>query len=332
MADNTIIQQGYFTSTGVAVNIPLRSGIDWMKVYNTTVAAASQTTAVGVEYYWQAGFPAGYAWEYKKAGSGVAGANLVTYNSSGGFTYYDSSLVSYGSINATVTAVSTATTPVVSNSGTNGLSAGQTVRLFNIATAKELSGMDFTVGQATLTSGSFSLDYMGTLQVAGTTGSWMLVNSDPIYYPSRRYIGAALDEGDGTTLFTCTVTHGFKVGQTVRLNISQAYGSWANVNNQTFTIVAANSAYPYNTITLDLDSSNLGAWEVPVGSAFPFTPAQIIPVGENTAVAIADSVNTLSDATLNVSAIGMTLAAGTNSPAGVNGNKIFWVAGKSFSI
>ena len=34
MSDNTIIQQGFFTSAGAAVNIPLRSSVDWMRVYN----------------------------------------------------------------------------------------------------------------------------------------------------------------------------------------------------------------------------------------------------------------------------------------------------------
>ena len=42
--DNTIIQQGMFTSTGSSVTVNLRSDVDWMMVYNTTEAAASQTT------------------------------------------------------------------------------------------------------------------------------------------------------------------------------------------------------------------------------------------------------------------------------------------------
>jgi hypothetical protein len=330
MSDNTIIQQGSFTSTGAAVNIPLRSGVDWMKVYNTTVAAASQTTAIGVEYYWQAGFPAGYAWEYKKAGSGVAGANLVTYNSSGGFTYYDSSLVSYGAINATVTAVSDASIPVVSNSGTNGLSAGQVVRLFNIGVAKALSGMDFTVGLNTLTSGTFSLDFMDDLEVAGTTGSWMLVNSNPLYYPRRRFVGGML--ADTTTLISLTVRHDYQVGQKVRLSVSDAYGAWSALNGVECTIISIANTGLSNYIEVDVDSSNYGTWLTPVAAGYPFTPAQVVPVGENTALAISEGLNILSDATVNTSEIGMTLGAGANGPAGQNNDVIFWVAGKSFSI
>jgi hypothetical protein len=55
--ENTIIQQGRFTSTGAAKTLQIRSDIDWMKIYNVTVAAGAQTTAVGVEYYWQKGMP-----------------------------------------------------------------------------------------------------------------------------------------------------------------------------------------------------------------------------------------------------------------------------------
>ena len=69
MADNTIIQQGRFTSTGVTKVIQLRSDIDWMRVYNLTVADNNQTTAVGVEYYWQRGFAQDTGIEYKKSKS-----------------------------------------------------------------------------------------------------------------------------------------------------------------------------------------------------------------------------------------------------------------------
>lgn len=333
MSDNTIIQQGSFTSAGVAVNIPLRSGVDWMKVYNTTVATNAQTTAVGVEYYWQLGFPAGYAWEYKKAGAGVAGANLVTYNSSAGFTYYDSSLLSYGVIKSTITAISTAAQPVVTNSGTNGLSAGQVVRLFNVAGAKELNAIDYTVGQGTLSTTTFSLDFANQLQVAGTTGSFMLVNSSPIFYPSNRVISIATAIDATELLLTFTVTHSYKVGQILRLNFSPAYGAWSQLNGVQATITAIDNSYPQNDVSLAVDATSLGSFpsSAVLLAAYPYTAASVVPVGEDTALALADGLNVLGDATINQSSIGMTLAAGANSPAGVTSDVIFWVAGKSFS-
>lgn len=328
MADNTIIQQGFFTSTGSAVNISLRSGIDWMRVYNTTIAAANQTTAVGVEYYWQLGFPDGAQWEYLKSNAAAA-ANLSQYLTSGGFTYIDSSLNQYGVVNATVTAVSTASIPVVSNSGTNGLSAGSIVRLLNVAGAPQLGGIDFTVGYNTLSTSTFSLDYMAQLSVAGTTGSWMLIKFDPIYYPRRRYITKITQAS--LAVVTLSVTHGYQVGQLVRMVVPSEFGM-VEMNGLQATIVAVNTTTTSgNTITLDIDSSAFTAFAYPLAAAYPFSPALVVPMGEDTAYAEYAGVNVLSDATVNTAFIGMQLAAGANSPAGANGNVIYWVAGKSFS-
>ncbi len=330
MSDNTIIQQGFFTSTGMMQTISLRSGVDWMRVYNSSIAAANQTTAVGVEFYWQNGFPVGAQWEYLKSNATNA-ANLSQYLTSGGFTYIDSSLFNYGATNPTITAISTALQPVVTNSGTNGLIAGQTVRIFNESGAPQVNSIDYTVGQGTLSSTTFSLDYAAKLSVAGTTGSWMLVNSTALFYPSLRYVGIMASDGPGLTAITLTVTHNYQVGQTVRLNVGPAYGVWSTLNGMLGTIVSASSTYPNNEIVVNIDSSSLAAFVSPLAAAVPFTAATVVPVGENTSVAESNNVNIVSDATLNTGYIGMNLAAGVNSPAGVSGNVIYWQAGKSFS-
>lgn len=327
MSSNTTMLQGAFTATGDAIYIPLRAGIDWMRVYNTTVAAASQTTAVGVEYYWQLGFPAAAAWEYKKAGSSVAGANLITYNTTGGFTYYDSSLQTYGTVNATTTAVSTAAIPVVTNTGTNGLSAGQVVRILSQTAAPQLGGLDFTVGINTLSSTTFSLDYMAQLTVAGTDGSWMLVDFDPIFYPAHRYITSITSSGfESVVVFS--VTHGYQVGQILRFNVSSAYGM-SQINGLSGTIVSVDTAD--NSVNVAIDSSSFTAFAFPLAAAYPFTPASATPVGEDSAFALASNVNVLNDATLNISSIGMILAAGANGPAGSEDDVIYWQAGTVFS-
>jgi hypothetical protein len=333
MSDNTIIQQGQFFSAGVAATIPLRAGVDWMRVYNTTVASNGQTTPVGVEYYWQRGFDAGFSWQYKKAGSANAGANLVAYISGNGFTYFDSSLISYGVIMNTITAVSTASVPVVTNSGTNGIIAGQVVRLFNIGVAKQLSSIDFSVGGNTLSSTTFSLDYAAQLNIAGTTGSFMVVNSSPIFYPPSRYISTATPSGN-STIFELTVAHNYQVGQSVRLNFGAAYGAWSQLNGVLGNITSFQNTYPNNTITVDVNSSSLGAYpsSSTLSAAYPFTYASVAPVGEDTALALSDNLNILSDATNNTGQIGMILGAGTTGPAGSFGDNIFWVAGKSFSV
>ncbi len=329
MADFTLIQQGRFTSTGASVTIPLRSGVDWMRVYNTTVAAANQTTAIGVEYYWQFGFPAGAQWEYLKSNAAAA-ANLSQYLTSGGFTYVDSSLTPNGVVNATVTAVSSASIPVVTNTGTNGLNAGDIVRLFAITGGVQLGGMDFTVGYNTLSTTTFSLDYMAQI-AAATTGSWMKINYDALYYPRRRFITKITQAANAVV--TLSVTHGYLPGQKVKLLVPEDFGM-IEMDALYATIIAVNTTTTSgNTITLDIDSTAFTAFAFPTSSVgLSFTPAQVVPVGENSAEALVLGVDFLNDATINTGYIGMSLAAGANSPAGQNADVIYWVAGTSFNV
>lgn len=328
MANDTIIQQGRFTSTGSAQTIQLRSDLDWMKVYNTTIAAANQTTAVGVEYYWQRGFPAGSQWEYLKSNAAAA-ANLSQYKTTGGFTLVDTSLQQPGNLTSTITAVSNASIPVVTNSGTNGLNAGDVVRLINIAGAQQLGGVDFTIGYNTLSTTTFSLDYMSQI-VAGTTGSWRKINYDPLYYPRRRTITKITKAS--SAVVTMSVTHGYQVGQAVRFVVPAAFGM-VEMDGLLGTITAIDTTTTTgNTITVNIDSSSFTTFAFPVTGSYPFTFAEVVPVGEDTAHALTSGVDILTDATINTGYIGIILAAGANSPAGQVNDVIYWVAGKSFSV
>jgi len=326
--DNTIVQQGRFTATGSAVTLEIRSDIDWMAVYNVTQAAASQTTAVGVKYYWQRGFPNAAKWATFKSNAANA-ANLDQYITSSGFTLVDSSVQTPGVLNATITAISAAAIPVVTNSGTNGLSAGDIVRLFNVASAQQVGGFDFTVGYNTLSATTFSLDYMPTI-VAGTTGSWRKINFDPIFYPRRRYITKITAAQNAVV--TMSVTHGYKVGQQVRMVVPAAFGM-IQMDGLLATITAINTTTTSgNSITLDVDSSTFTAFAWPLSAAVPFTAAEVVPVGEDTAFALSAGVDILSDATLNTGFLGMVLAGGVNNPGGAASDVVYWVAGKSFSV
>lgn len=326
--DNTIIQQGRFTSDATAKILAIRSDVDWMRVYNITIAAASQTTAIGVEYYWQRGFPADAKWSYLKSNAAAA-ANLSQYITSNGFTLIDSSVQTPGVLTATITAISNAAIPVVTNSGTNGLSAGDVVRLINVAGAQQVGGFDFTVGYNTLSTTTFSLDYMSQI-VAGTTGSWRKLNFDPIFYPRRRTITKITKATQAVV--TLSVTHGYKVGQLVRMVVPAAYGM-IEMNGIQATIVAIDTTTTSgNTITIDVDSSAFTTFAFPLTADVPFTPAEVVPMGEDTAEALALSQDILSDATLNTAYIGMKLAGGANCPGGAASDVMYWVAGKSFSV
>lgn len=325
--DNTIIQQGSFTSDGSSVRLDIRSDVDWMYVYNLTQAAAAQTVAVGVKYYWQRGMATGAKWTTFKSNAANA-ANLEAYTTSLGFTLLDTSIQTPGSLQATITAISNAAIPVVSNSGTNGLAAGDVVRLYNVTSAQQVGGMDFTVGYNTLTGGTFSLDYMSQM-VAGTTGSWRKINFNPIFYPRRRFITEISVAGDAVV--TLSVTHQYNIGQKVRFVVPAAYGM-VEINGLSGTIIDIDTTTTTgNTVTVDIDSSAFTAFTFPLSAAVPFSPAELVPMGEDTAVALDNLEDILSDATLNEAIIGMKLQGGVNCPAGANNDVLVWVAGKSFS-
>jgi hypothetical protein len=91
-----------------------------------------------------------------------------------------------------------------------------------------------------------------------------------------------------------------------------------------------------NTITVDVDTTGFTAFAWPLTADPAFTPAQVIPIGDNTAVSLALNANILADATVNTGYIGIQLMSGVNSPAGIINNNvpdvIYWVAGKSVSV
>lgn len=326
--DNTIIQQGRFTSDGENVTLSIRSDVDWMMVYNTTEAAAAQTTALGVKYYWQRGFPAGAKWTTFKSNAANA-ANLEQYITSSGFTLVDDSdAPTYGTLNATITAISAAAIPVVTNSGTNGLVAGDTVRLTNVTGAQHLGGMTFTVGKNTLTTTTFSLDYMVQI-AAATTGSWSKLKNRSSFVPQRRFITSITQASQA--VITMSVDHGYSIGNTVRLIVPAVYGM-TQMNGLLGTVVDSTISAADNTITVDIDSTAFTAFAFPTTGAVPFTFAEVVPVGENTAEALATGHDILSDATDNLGEIGMLLVAGANCPAGAANDVMYWVAGKSFSV
>ena len=329
--DNTIIQQGRFTSNGINLSLAIRSDVDWIEVYNYTQALAVQVGAVGVKFKWFRGMPADSAFETTKGALGAAGEFVVV---AGGFTLVDTDLAPLGTLHTDVTAISNAAIPVVTETAVNGLTAGDVIRLTNIAGGVQLSGMDFTVGYSTLTAGTFSLEYMPQI-VAATTGNWQKVNLGSFgspFYPTRRYITAVSNAAQA--VIRLSVTHRFSVGQKVRISIPSQYTMTLAPTIATIVAVNTATAAAGNTITVDLDTTGLGVFAFPTTAvaAAGFTPAMVVPVGEDTAVALAAGTNILADATNNRNYIGIRLAAGVDSPAGQANDVIYWRAGKSFSV
>ena len=325
-----IISQGTFTqgSTATTIRIPLVSDVDWMYVYNQTqIAAASAST--GYQFYWQRGFAAGTGIEWQ----GNAGSNAINqlWLTSGGFTLIDTTNQQPGTLNngsTGISAISTATPPVATVGSTAGMAAGSVVRLYSTTGATQFGGLDYTVGYNTFNSTHFDLSYAPTSASAATAGSFRVIPYNPIFYPRVRYI-ASISQATQAVI-TTTVTHGYQVGQKVNFIIPSVFGM-TQLSGIEATIVAVNTSNTVNSFTIDVNTSAFTAFAWPATGNQPFSPAVVVPAGDNTAYATNNNLVPYTGAWNNVAYIGIQLAAGVNSPAGQANDVIYWVAGKSDS-
>lgn len=324
--------QGIFTSSGSAQIIQLRSDLDWMWVKNLTVSYAAGA-GTGAEFYWQRGMTQGRGTIYTKtAVTNALQVGQIAANS--GFYLVDSS-VNLPGPSLALTGITNGNPPVVNTANTGSLNNGDIVRIFNTVGAHQLAGLDFTIG-AINAGVSFTLAYMAQIVNANPgAGTFRRIPYDPIYYPTHRYITKISQAAQA--IVTLSVTHGYTVGQVIRFIVptvtAAAYGM-TELNGLQGTIVAVGQADAdgvTNTITVDIDTTGFTAFAFPLTAAPGFTPAQVVPVGSNTAEGLALNTNILADATVNNGYIGIQLMAGANSPAGVANDSIYWVAGKSFN-
>lgn len=357
--DGTILGQGSFISAGTATTVQIPSNADWMRVFNYTLfgTAGDGANFYPVYSYWQRGMAAGTGvLEYYASASNVLSGD--TY-ASGGFTLYDPTQNVLGPLYTVAgggAGVSNATRPIVTTNNTYGLAAGQVVRLSNAQS--DISGPDFVVGAVTANT-NFTLLYSGNALAnipgaAGTAASqWRVVNTDPLYYPRKRYI-TDITQAPNAQVST-SVAHGLTVGQEVRFFIPAACGmvqlSYGNYGVVAITILSIVDDYNF---TINVDTTSFNAFTWPTVSSMPSSFPIVNPVGEDTAASLASTAaqtpvvggvqiyntNTgiLADSTVNTGFLGMTLGASASAtvkgalnagPAGLNTNVIYWTAGKS---
>lgn len=297
--ENILINQGSFQvpTTGIITQyIPVRSGFDWVKVWNYDGWAAG-TANTGIEFFWQKGMPLGSALAKWVNGSAAINAGILT---SGGISFADSSITTpeaplAGTTIARASNVAT-TTPV------NGYAVGDIVRLYSITGGvSQIAGIDFTVsavGANTFTIGNLSLSATDNPTFTSDGSAFVVrrIPWNPYYYPRNRTIvnfqAATVAGSIGQWLITLSVTHGYTVNQMVRINIPSIYGvTCTNMQGvitaigQTDTRTAITST---NTITVAFPAS-----ANPVGSSVfvtgtfiwpaigvPLQLAEVTPIGD----------------------------------------------------
>lgn len=395
--DGTILGQGTFTanltnltnpnsgSSSVgqanATIIQIPSGADWVSVRNYTQYGTVGTSGAyfngtanaypGIEFYWQLGMAAGTGIVnyYTNSSNAVNGDTLTA----GGFTLYDPSGQNPNAQPLTgspvaITAATNVVRPVVTTTTTAGLAVGSVVRLSNNSgNADTIYGIDVVVGAVTNGTTFTLLTATNALATAngqaGTAGFYRVVNTNPLFYPRRRYITKITQAVNGQV--STSVEHSLTVGQEVTFNIPTACGMTqlnpSPANNYMRSIVAS-IVDPYN-FTINTNTTSFTAFTSPTYTQLPVTWPQVVPMGEDTSTALQTNNATfpqyqgqniyqanngiLADSTINTGFLGMILGSGGNGtvlttpilgPAGSvawtsgnagTGDTLYWVAGKS---
>lgn len=320
---------GSFVSDGTTKSISLPSGYTSFEMINLTDigSTAANTNVMRAQGTSLMAADSGY---YNPKTSGAATNALEVTTTSGGFTFVaDSSSLAIGaSVALNGTPINRANPAVVDTGTTTGLVASTSVvRLFNTTGMLQVSGMDFTVG--TISAGtSFQLKYLNNTGFAAdaSAGSYRIINANSRFYPRARYITAITQAS--SAVITLSVTHGYTVGQAVRVYVPSAFGM-TEINGLLGNITAISTTN--NTITVDIDSTSFTTFAFPTSAvaAAGVTFAQVVPVGE---AAINSSTqaygNLLDDATKNQSFTGVKIGTTVQT----NGITYQWFARKGVSL
>lgn len=320
-----------FVSTGAIANISLPSGYDRFDMWNVTDVGSSTNTSVmtatGLSL-----IPGG---AYYSVGSGSSSVLTEKFTNANGFTFVaDSALAVPGSL-ISISGISAAAPAVASTSTTTGLYAGSIVRIIDPVGLLQIGGLDFTVGTVSAGS-SFTLAYLDTtltnLSGGASSASYRIIPYNPRFYPSRRTI-TNIESSGVNTIITLSVTHGYTVGQQVRLYCPSAFGM-TQLNGLQGTIIAigATDASGFtNTITVNINSSGFTAFGWPTsaaagtGTQFAF----VVPFGEaaTTSAGSVNPANLLDDATTNISFTGVQIGTSVQT----SGKTYQWIATKGVS-
>lgn len=337
--DGTIIQVGNFTQPAggaVAQTLQIRSGFDWIKTFNYTKYAGNGAGGTGtvVEGYWQLGMPNGGGVGILKA-AGATTLSTLQLAAGNGFSFVDSSLtapLAPVALTANAAATSNAVSPVVLTGNTAGLATGSVVRLSNVTVANSLNGIDFAINTITANTSFVLSAVFPNAIVAGTaggpigTGEYRVIPFNPLFYPARRFIANISQAANAQV--SVTVPHNLTVGQEVRFQVDPL-NSMTQINGLSGIIMSIVDTLNF---TVNINTTGFTAFTFPVGPNTPaYTPAQVVPFGEDTATAEANSLSILGDATINTGYIGVILPAGALAVGGVASDVIYWSAGKSFN-
>lgn len=318
---------GTITGSDTVQSVIIPSGYDEFKMINITDIGSTAASTPVMRAVGTSAMAAGSAY-YNLKTNGAATNQIETTTTTGGFTFVDDSAgVAIGAALNIATGISQANPAVVTTNVTTNLNNGDIVRVYGTTGMLQIAGMDFTIGA--LNAGvSYTLAYLDSSGFANpaTAGKARKIAFDARFYPRRRFITKITQAT--SAVITLSVTHGFTVGQEVRVYCTSDFGM-KEINGLLGVITAINTTN--NTITVNIDSSGFTAFAFPTSAvaALGVTFPQVVPVGE---AAINSSTqaygNLLDDATDNVSFRGVQIGTTVQTA----GKTYQWFASKGASL
>lgn len=313
---------GTFTSAGTALDIEVPFGAQEFRLINlSSIGSAAAATPV-MRGQWVSGMLDGSGY-YNLKTNGAATVAIETTTLTNGFSV----LLGGGDIPpgpAIVNAaggITQAAGAVLTSATTYPV--GSIIRVYNSTGMLQIAGMDFTV-TAENPGVTNTLGYLNSAGFAApaTANTIRLIPADPIFYPRRRYITGITQAAQA--VITLSVTHGYTVGQLVRIMVDPAFGMF-EINGLLGTITAINAGT--NTITVNINSTAFTAFAFPTSAiaAAGVTFPQVVPVGE---AATVPYQNLLDDATDNRAFRGIRIGTTVQT----TGERYQWIAQRGIAV
>lgn len=317
MAYNTVLSQGSFISDGNSKVIRVPSDLDWMEVINFTRYEVKTENAAPKSYWFRGMEPDSAIADVFDASNALT----TSSSSSGGFTLVNSASDAEFAPPVAITSSTNVPQPVFTVASTAALSTGDRVLVNLMSGQVSLNGYEFEIEVLNGTTFRPRYAFANAPGVAGTGGYYSVRLNPPLFSPYRYTV--ANITASSSPVVTFTASHGFSVNDVVRVSCPDVvWGKYQQLSNQQATVTAITAG----TITLSgVDTSSYGTFVFPSSLGpvnAPFTPASAIVFGGQNR-----SANEI-----NNGYIGMKLGGGLGNPAGEQDDKIYWIAGKSFSV
>ena len=257
-----------------------------VELFNRTNFASSANPGVNKRSWWQFGMPAG---SYRSVqNTDGAATDESAGAATNGFTLIDTNQTLQLEGQLVGTAI-TAATPAVATDASHPYAVGDIVRVTNSTGMLQIAGLDFSI--TAVAGNDFTFGYLPAagFAAAATALTTQRLRYEDIYAPRKRYI-TAITAADPAVV-TLSVTHGYSVGEFVRFHVTADNGM-VEIDGLTAEITAINTTN--NTITVDLDSSGFSTFIFPTSAdaALGYTPAHIVPYGEDSSIVSVPFENT----------------------------------------